>query len=84
MIIVAIALKAGQEIESAGREVGGEPLASCFEDINVFENRWRIPGGGWTKACDRPRRHSHLPTSAESTKRQQRPFVVEIKQKMGS
>ncbi|RWI37086.1 MAG: hypothetical protein EOR30_32205 [Mesorhizobium sp.] len=28
MIVVAIALKAGQEIESAGREVGVEPLAS--------------------------------------------------------
>ncbi|RWH94103.1 MAG: hypothetical protein EOQ88_27240 [Mesorhizobium sp.] len=28
MIVMAIAVKAGQEIESGGREVGGEPLAS--------------------------------------------------------
>lgn len=40
-------------------------------------------GDGWTKACDGLRRRSQSPNSAESTMKQPRPFVVEIKQKRG-
>ncbi|RWF81882.1 MAG: hypothetical protein EOQ45_07185 [Mesorhizobium sp.] len=44
MIVVAIAVKAGQEIESAGREVGVEPLASWLRRHQrlrkSLENTW--------------------------------------------
>lgn len=44
---------------------------------------WTMRGGGWTKSRDGLRRRSQSPKSAESTMKQQRPFVVEIKQKRG-
>lgn len=44
---------------------------------------WKMRGGWWTTARDGLRRRSQSPKSAESTMKQQRPFVVEIKQKRG-
>ncbi|WP_292669270.1 hypothetical protein [Mesorhizobium sp.] len=53
-----------------------------MDDSNVFENRWRIRAGGRTRAISLDDSRN-FPQSAESTMKQQRPFVVEIKQKRG-